>query len=285
MTSIAKIILSVIGILFVLLLTASLWLIGIIILDYILKRRQKMLRRYNIYLLKKTKSLDDLAKRLEERSDAKKRVFEIVMLKYKSNAVAVSLVTACIAAVLFIVTALVLSKCFDFYICNENIVLVFVGILATFVVVTNYAQVVQIRKDCQCEIEKMRGDMATSLDDVKTERGEIVSWFKENVERIKGIQKAFICNDNDFKIAVELAIKLNTRHGIDAKITILKDEKSDEDITATIIWKDGKLLFYQGEALVSVDRVMKYEDQPIADIDKFVVIVAQCMELLNENNL
>lgn len=70
------------------------------------------------------------------------------------NYVVVCLITACVAAIILIVAAIISSKYFDFYIDNKDIVLTFVGIIATFIVVTNYAQVLQIKKDFEQKLDE-----------------------------------------------------------------------------------------------------------------------------------
>ncbi len=70
----------------------------------------------------------------------------------KPNYVKTSLITASVAALLFIVAAVLASKKFGLNISPDNVVLTFAGILATFIVVTNYAQVIDIKKEMNDKI-------------------------------------------------------------------------------------------------------------------------------------
>lgn len=54
------------------------------------------------------------------------------------------------AAILFWALAIIAYRCFDiYYIDKNNVILTFVGILATFVVVSNYAQISEIKNDIE----------------------------------------------------------------------------------------------------------------------------------------
>lgn len=67
----------------------------------------------------------------------------------RSNYVLSSILTAAGAALLFIILAIVANKEWGLAISPNDVVLTFVGILATFVVITNYAQVSDIKKDVE----------------------------------------------------------------------------------------------------------------------------------------
>lgn len=67
--------------------------------------------------------------------------------KNKENYVKKALITAVAAALLFIIAAIIADKRWGLAISPDNVVLTFVGILATFIVVTNYAQVLDIKRD------------------------------------------------------------------------------------------------------------------------------------------
>ena len=70
-------------------------------------------------------------------------------------------VKSCLCNYFFVIGLLIIIFGFDIY-CNidyicvtdESIVLVFVGILATFIVLGNYAQVVKIENDLKEEIQR-----------------------------------------------------------------------------------------------------------------------------------
>ena len=65
----------------------------------------------------------------------------------RDNYVVKALVTAIVAAIILIAAAIIANKQWGLEISSDNVILTFVGILATFVVVTNYAQVLEIKND------------------------------------------------------------------------------------------------------------------------------------------
>lgn len=73
------------------------------------------------------------------------------------------LLGGCIAsAFIFWVIAVFAAKYYSFYVSHDNIILTMVGILATFVVVSNYVQIADIRKEFNIrvsELEKMENDI------------------------------------------------------------------------------------------------------------------------------
>ena len=73
---------------------------------------------------------------------------------------------------------------------SENIVLLFVGILATFVVVSNYIQVKEAERKFEYTSENMREDFNDKINDLNTDInqkfGEIVKAFKEDGDRLQG---------------------------------------------------------------------------------------------------
>lgn len=71
------------------------------------------------------------------------------------NYVVKALCTAAVVAIIFIGAAVFASKKYDFYISHDSIVLTFVGILATFLVISNYAQVMDIKRDFHRRVTKL----------------------------------------------------------------------------------------------------------------------------------
>ena len=68
---------------------------------------------------------------------------------------------------------------------NESIVLVFVGILATFIVVGNYAQVTEIKNNTNIQIKNLELKTQNKIDELNKLFGQIT----EASERIKLIEK------------------------------------------------------------------------------------------------
>lgn len=75
---------------------------------------------------------------------------------------------------------------------NESIVLVFVGILATFIVVSNYAQVIDIRDNTNKQIKELESRTQKKIDDLN----KLYNEMNEASNRIKKIEK-----DMDFNAA------------------------------------------------------------------------------------
>lgn len=73
----------------------------------------------------------------------------------KPNYVRQSLITVIIAAVLFIVMAIVANKKWGLAISPDDVVLTFIGVIATFVVVTNQAQVLDIKNEFKEQIARL----------------------------------------------------------------------------------------------------------------------------------
>ncbi|MBQ7632439.1 MAG: hypothetical protein IJS82_06780 [Paludibacteraceae bacterium] len=72
------------------------------------------------------------------------------------NYVIISLVTAAIIACVFIVFVIVANKEWGFALSSNNVVLTFVGILATFIVITNYAQVSDIKHEVDSKLLQLQ---------------------------------------------------------------------------------------------------------------------------------
>lgn len=75
--------------------------------------------------------------------------------KRKSNYVLTSIIVVSFAALLFITMAIIASKQYGLSIHPDSVVITFVGIIATFIVVTNYAQVTDIKNDLEESIGKL----------------------------------------------------------------------------------------------------------------------------------
>ena len=58
-------------------------------------------------------------------------------------------------SVLFFVIAVLLKKIFDFEISNDSIVITFVGIMATFIVISNYLQVKEVKDKFDINIKEL----------------------------------------------------------------------------------------------------------------------------------
>jgi len=119
---------------------------------------------------------------------------------------------------------------------NESIVLIFVGILATFVVVSNYAQV----KDIERKFEEKAGEIESKFDE-KTKK--INDEFNTKVDSIIGIKK-----DIDKKI-----VDLNS------EIENLKKENEKNYIICEIYFSilNGRVAYYSKNYTGALHEFMK----------------------------
>jgi hypothetical protein len=67
--------------------------------------------------------------------------------------------------IVFWIGAAVISKWFDFVITSENIALTFIGVLATFVVVSNYAQIIELKREFKRGLNKYKGILDKEFDE------------------------------------------------------------------------------------------------------------------------
>lgn len=99
----------------------------------------------------------------EEHQKGKGAILEMWKKESKTNAVRNSILTAIGAGIILIVMAFVANRIFGLEIAasSEKIILTFVGILATFIVITNYAQVSDMKKDVDDRFAKIDRTMGT----------------------------------------------------------------------------------------------------------------------------
>lgn len=69
--------------------------------------------------------------------------------RFADNYIAHALLIALAAVIVFGCALFAARRWMDFHVSDTKIVLTFIGVLATFIVVTNYAQVIEIKKDLQ----------------------------------------------------------------------------------------------------------------------------------------
>jgi flagellar motor component MotA len=82
------------------------------------------------------------------------------MTKFWIGALCITVVTA----ILFIGGFILVEKHFQIYAAPENTILIFIGILATFIVVSNYAQVADVKKELQKKILEVEQRMNSITD-------------------------------------------------------------------------------------------------------------------------
>ncbi|MBP1638943.1 MAG: hypothetical protein H6Q17_526 [Bacteroidetes bacterium] len=90
------------------------------------------------------------------------------------------------ASILLLIISIALNIS-SFVLTNEAIVLVFVGILATFIVVGNYAQVAEIKKEFQDKIKEIN-------DGNKTERNKLNAELQDKTKELQDLKNSVLYN-------------------------------------------------------------------------------------------
>lgn len=101
---------------------------------------------------------------------------------------------------------------------KESIVLVFIGVLATFIVVGNYAQVKSIEQDFAKKVDELKEDFSEQANDLKLEFDKKV-FINQNFQEIKEIYKGML---NSIDIANEL---VKTPYGSNIRSNLLEEGK------------------------------------------------------------
>lgn len=195
MTDIVYILLSIAGILFIPIILLFVWWLFLIckkIYEGMITTMVKTLRVHRLKFLHETRKYkDDIAKltqeveeekllQKEEKRNLSKIVWDRIVLWTHNHYIATAFIASFVVAILFMITTL----CVKGYVTdNERVVLSFVGILATFVVLTNHAQSVErirllekmlenTKKELNETIEQQRNDnrkqLQSQINDVTT---------------------------------------------------------------------------------------------------------------------
>lgn len=82
----------------------------------------------------------------------------------------------------FWVGVFISARCFDFEISDQNIILTFVGILATFIVISNYEQVQSIEKKTQKQVDDLKGEMESNISKIKNANKKINRYLYEMIK-------------------------------------------------------------------------------------------------------
>jgi len=117
------------------------------------------------------------------------------------------------------------------YLNSDNIVITFLGILATFVVISNFSQVADIRNNTENELERMRKMMVDSknevgkeLDKMKEELNETNIKLSERDNISQRIISSFVVDINRIRLKIE-------------------NEKTNQDETVLLL---NELMAYEG---------------------------------------
>jgi hypothetical protein len=152
-----------------------------------------------------------------------------------------------IGSVIFWLLAILTKEFFDIWITNENIIITLIGVLATFVVVSNYIQVKEVKDEFLAKITSTKSDFEKMINNKMTDYDYTVSGdmnilfgrmsfdkgstdacslsFFYYVDALNYIDKA---SDKRSLDGVFLGIKELSKSKIDIKTTALYKEKAIE---------------------------------------------------------
>lgn len=75
-----------------------------------------------------------------------------------------------------------LVKCLNLEITDQNIILSFIGILATFIVISNYEQVQSIEKKTQKQVDDLKEEMESTVSKIKNANKKINRYLYEMIK-------------------------------------------------------------------------------------------------------
>lgn len=155
---------------------------GTLKLFNVFRRWGNMYQEQKINLLKERKKLIEAGEEVES---------------LDNNYVVKAIITSVIVTIILIIGILVANKEWGLDISSNGVILTFVGILATFVVITNHAQTAEMSRRVDKQLEKNEKDMAKLKEDsinaqknISDKTGELVSKaFSNNLEFINACQE------------------------------------------------------------------------------------------------
>ncbi|MGM9819057.1 MAG: hypothetical protein ACI30B_08790 [Paludibacteraceae bacterium] len=170
----------------------------------------------------------------------------------------------CIAIViLFWVGAVISAHCFGFYVNEKDIIITFIGILATFVVINNFYQVEKMETTTTRQIEEMKN---TTIDQIKRmeRKYKIMNKFMAAQKEVIVANK--IVNQNKLPLSEKIiwTIVIEEKKGMNNTVWLsncnAKIKKISLDANNELKWEftyenGDKIPFLEGKHLVSI-----YED-------------------------
>lgn len=139
------------------------------------------------------------------------------------------------------------------------LVIAFFGILATFIVVTNYAQVVNIKNNTDCEIRDLKDQMEHLEKSFGTQIEKVKSYNVQNMLAVRNQLVDFINstqNKNAYEIGKILVEKLRESNDATTEINVrIKKGRKNDAVTIKIGFIRGLLIF----DYVNVTQIEGYE--------------------------
>lgn len=157
-----------------------------------------------------------------------------------------------------------LVKCLNLEITDQNIILTFVGILATFIVISNYEQVQSIEKKTQKQVDDLKEEM---------------EYFKTHITTISQIVER---NNLASKIIAELIIRkdYSNLH----YLGWLKGDEGNQNELRSLNEEIFEKLVYENEdaLIIYVDEGSKiYKETKVKDVN----LMKKLLELLYQNRI
>lgn len=246
---------------------------------------EKFIEWYLRRIKNETRQLRELQTQLENNKNVSFKVKGYVKERFSANYVLVSLFVASVAAILLIVAAVISSKCFDFYIDNKDVVLTFVGIIATFIVVTNYAQVIEIKHQFSERAKETEGNLKSSITESKGEFNKNINKIASSIKELdneKGKQAkelylknlAFVItyhNDKMRQLAEDIVNRMCSDTYVFDNVTYLDDNNQQHTV--------GNVSFLLDHSQLNVsinarrDKILKINDIDVPDLSKLEILI------------
>ena len=151
------------------------------------------------------------------------------------------------SAIVFWGLAVISAKCFGFVLTNDQIVSTIIGILATFVVVSNYIQVQEVKRDLELKIEELKVQQ-TNIENVR-----------ETDERYFQLWSEAVSDKVSVTLATHLLENPNQEFNV---VTADTPERNGETLNAK--WRfsaDNKLEFYtMDDSQKTLKHIMMVDD-------------------------
>lgn len=313
MTDIVYIVLSIIaGILFIPIILLFVWWIVLIckkIYEGMITTMIKTIRVHRLKFLHETrKHQDDITKlkkeaaeeisiRNEERSYLKDIIWGRIILWTDEHYIIVGFVATLLSACAFVLVMFMYEKCMahccfcchklQFITADERVVLAFVGILATFVVITNHAQSTERIKQLEKMLTKKEAELKNTIEKQETEYKNAVDEAIRDVKKTHLLQTyEFIeaCNNPaTYKLGKKIAEDLRKKQKLSYKIGVWKGKKCR---TAKAIIQDHVVYFVSDESpfgLISSKEIVTINGVEYRQ-DYLNTIVTTLLQLRNESD-
>lgn len=163
----------------------------------------------------------------------------------------VTILLICIAfAVLFWLGAIIVANYFGFVITDQNVILTFVGILATFIIISNYEQVQTIEKQTNEQIKKLENKLNGTIK-ILEEHNKNFSGYLYEIFKESDVTYSIIVN----KILKEDFSELYYMKGEDGFVELTKNKY--EELLKT---NPNTFIFYEGNGFFILKKVQMMTD-------------------------